>query len=127
MSRWAEVDLPWSADAPAQARLSAQQQLSAWEAQVEVGPVELLVSELATNGYRHGGPPLSLMVELSEHRLWVGVSDGGGGRPAVLEPHLHAEDGRGLQLLNGLASRWGVGAGTEVRVVWFEVRTWSLV
>jgi anti-sigma regulatory factor (Ser/Thr protein kinase) len=84
----------------------------------------LLVSELATNSIRHSG---SRFFALTATRI-----AGGGLRIAVIDegragiPHLRiaatdAEDGRGMGIVDVLATRWGIirrpGAGAAV---WFE-------
>lgn len=81
----------------------------------------LLVSEVATNAVRHGaGRPL-LRVEVTPARLRVEVSDGARGTLTVPDQVELAEGGRGLLLVDTLASRWGVEEGDEGKTVWFEL------
>jgi serine/threonine-protein kinase RsbW len=98
---------------------------------VEDSPIRevarLLVSEACTNAVRHtasgtaeGG--FRVNYELGEDRLRVEVYDAG----ALTTPQRRAHDlaapgGRGLELLDALASRWGTLGGPEGRVVWFEL------
>ena len=86
----------------------------------------LLVSELATNAIRHAD---GLDFEVTVRRLpdtgrvWVGISDAGGGYPARRSPRVTDEHGRGLQLVSSLADRWGVrrNRDTDTKTVWFEL------
>ena len=87
----------------------------------------LLVSETVTSmldqapyGRGHGAFEVSCVVE--NHRLHVEVSDDGG--PARLRRRVHhvaSERGRGLQLVQALASRWGVREDLAGRTIWFEL------
>jgi serine/threonine-protein kinase RsbW len=84
--------------------------------------VELMVSELATNGIRHGQTSFELEIEQAAGRLRVAVTDSGGGTPAMRFPGPDEPTGRGLQIVDMLSDRWGVeddpGAG---KTVWFTL------
>ena len=87
--------------------------------------IVLLATEVVGNAVRHaaldGGAPIGLRVFLDADRMRVEVHDAGPGFvPDVAEADPRSPNGRGLFLVNSLASRWGVGrdAGTTV---WFEV------
>jgi anti-sigma regulatory factor (Ser/Thr protein kinase) len=87
----------------------------------------LLVSEVTTNALRHtasgaaeGGFRVSY--ELREDRLRVEVYDAGARTaPQRRARDLEAPGGRGLELVDALASRWGTLGGLDGRVVWFEL------
>src|SRR3954468_13822549 len=89
--------------------------------------VELLVSELVTNAVRHGAsdPHESILVRANRTNgaVRVEVCDEGQGfnhrgeAPAAMEP-----GGRGLLLVDTLASRWGVLDG-HPNCVWFEAES----
>jgi anti-sigma regulatory factor (Ser/Thr protein kinase) len=86
--------------------------------------IELLVSELVTNAVRHGASDPHEAILVRAHRtngaVRVEVCDEGGGfhqrgeAPPALQP-----GGRGLMLVEALASRWGVAPG-HPNCVWFE-------
>jgi anti-sigma regulatory factor (Ser/Thr protein kinase) len=76
--------------------------------------IRLLTSELVTNAVRYGPRPaadhtVDLVVWPAEGHYWVAVSDAGAADlPALCSPRLEACGGRGLLLVDALASVWGV-------------------
>jgi anti-sigma regulatory factor (Ser/Thr protein kinase) len=78
----------------------------------------LLVSELVTNAFRHGMPPITLTTELHPGFLRVEVADAGGGRPRR-RARPSADGGWGLLLVEQASDRWGVADGSMR--VWFEI------
>jgi anti-sigma regulatory factor (Ser/Thr protein kinase) len=84
----------------------------------------LLVSELATNAIRHGTPPIRLSLRLDRDRLRVEVSDSSPALPELSHPEPDQVGGRGLQIVQLLAARWGASASTRRlgKTVWFELR-----
>ena len=89
------------------------------------GDVQLLVSELVTNGVRHAGlrpgERLRVSVALVEDRVRVEVADPGPGfEHGPLAPDPTRPGGWGLRLVEELAQRWGVERDGET-IVWFEV------
>lgn len=85
-----------------------------------------VVSELVGNASRHARPLHGGVIEVrwsaSPGRVELWVTDGG----SVEVPRLRAADadavnGRGLQIVAGLAARWGVDAGPDGRCVWAEL------
>lgn len=84
---------------------------------------ELLVSELVSNAFVHGeGPPL-LMAEISEQgHLHVEVFDADSTLTlAPLPPDRSRERGRGLAIVNALATTWGVERRPGGKAVWFDL------
>lgn len=87
--------------------------------------LRLLVSELVTNGLRHGRPGgedwIGLALRLESGALHVEVSDPGPGFEGGLrERRPDATGGWGLYLVDQLAARWGMSRG-ERTTVWFEL------
>jgi GAF domain-containing protein/anti-sigma regulatory factor (Ser/Thr protein kinase) len=70
----------------------------------------LLTSELVTNALVHGLPPVSITVEVRGGALRVAVHDGSAALPVVRHPEPTELSGRGVQFLERLSARWGVGA-----------------
>ena len=86
--------------------------------------LRLLVTELVTNGVRHSSDrgPVELAVEVAEDRVRVEVTDCGRGfsPPQAPMPRTDGSGGWGLQLVDRVASCWGVKVGTST-CVWFEL------
>lgn len=73
----------------------------------------LLTSELVTNAIRHGACPeeedlIELVLWPADGHYWLAVSDPGQGKPTLAYPDADSESGRGLLLVNHLASAWTV-------------------
>ncbi|HEX3317532.1 MAG TPA: ATP-binding protein [Solirubrobacteraceae bacterium] len=89
--------------------------------------ISLLVSELVTNGVRHGGAGegdvLELTVLRNGSRLRVVVTDAGPGFEGRARPRERADEagGWGLFLVERLADRWGVERDGAATAVWFEL------
>lgn len=80
----------------------------------------LIVSELATNALLHGTGAITLTVSRRADRLRIEVADEGHPpRIAVVAPGTLGVGGRGLYLVDRLASRWGAVDGTAR--VWAEL------
>ncbi|MEU9779231.1 ATP-binding protein [Streptomyces sanyensis] len=92
------------------------------EGALAAGDVLLLVSEVVTNAYRHGGGPRELELVRGPGRLWVRVGDASTARPRP--PARHRADrtsGHGLYLLQRLAAEWGWTRRGDGKAVWFAV------
>ncbi|MBV9592331.1 MAG: ATP-binding protein [Actinobacteria bacterium] len=86
----------------------------------------VIVSELVTNAVRHGRPEIVLSVREEPPGIGVAVQDSGPELPQW-PVHPPADDdphGRGLLIVDALASRWGVepNPGGPGKTVWFELR-----
>ena len=86
--------------------------------------LRLLVTELVTNGVRHGSErgPVTVVVHVGAERVRVEVSDCGRGfdPPEAPMPHADGTGGWGLQLVDRVASSWGVQIAA-MTCVWFEL------
>ncbi len=86
--------------------------------------LRLLVTELVTNGVRHGSQrgPVTASVAVDDHKVRVEVSDCGRGftPPEAPMPRPDGTGGWGLQLVDRVATRWGVKVGDDT-CVWFEL------
>jgi anti-sigma regulatory factor (Ser/Thr protein kinase) len=82
----------------------------------------LLVSELVTNALIHGAPPIRLTMRCVDSRTVVRVSDSGH-EPVLLQHPVAADalSGRGLRLLEVIATDWGVDTNARGHSVWFAL------
>jgi len=83
----------------------------------------LLVSELATNALRHGPRAESefevAVTALADGSCLLEVSDEGRAAPRTRAPEPWEESGRGLHLVEHLATAWGVWSrGGHGKTVW---------
>jgi anti-sigma regulatory factor (Ser/Thr protein kinase) len=81
----------------------------------------LLVSELVTNAVVHGGTTTTVRVGHPAGRFRVSVQDESTAAPATGAPDGSQTSGRGLQIVAGLADRWGVDLTDRGKSVWFEL------
>ena len=83
----------------------------------------LLVSELVTNAILHGRGPLELRARTTGEALRVEVHDADPRTAPTLSTGVEPTDdgGRGLQLVDILADRWGWAESPAGKVVWFEL------
>jgi anti-sigma regulatory factor (Ser/Thr protein kinase) len=121
-----EVNVPGGPSAARHARRLVDRELTGRVPEFLLRDVALLVTELVVNGVRHGGAgpgsALRVLVEGRPPGLHVEVAnpDPRAGRVRIRRPDLGGQGGLGLQIVERLASRWGVSnsAGT---VVWFDL------
>jgi anti-sigma regulatory factor (Ser/Thr protein kinase) len=93
---------------------------------VNVDIARLLLSEILTNAILHARTTVTVRVIEEDGCLRVEAIDAGAddrptSRPRLVPTNL-SEDGRGLQIVDMLAARWGTGKDDDERtVVWFEL------
>ncbi|KAA9381380.1 ATP-binding protein [Microbispora cellulosiformans] len=91
--------------------------------------VVLLLSEVVTNAVTHSGSGrdedgrVAVRVTCDSGGVRVEVRDGGSatGAPVVRAPDIEAVGGRGLWLVDGLATAWGTWRDDAGATVWFRV------
>ncbi|MGW3714445.1 SpoIIE family protein phosphatase [Streptomyces albogriseolus] len=113
-------ELPPDPAVVADARRTAQDQLSRWGLDEELMfTTELLVSELVTNAIRHASGRVRLRL-IRERTLVCEVLDGGASAPHLRHPRAMDEGGRGLLLVSQLAERWGTRFVPDGKIIWAE-------
>jgi anti-sigma regulatory factor (Ser/Thr protein kinase) len=115
-----EVELPRDPSAGARARRLVEEICAGTLDLAALGRAKLLVSELVNNAVLHGQGTIMFKADLDEDRLHIEVIDQGSG----FEREVRQQDGehlggRGLSLVDGESSRWGLHEGTTH--VWFEI------
>lgn len=94
-------------------RIGAQK-LRAWGLTPLVESVELLISELVTNAFKHGtGHTVTFRLIIGQDVILVEVDDDSAGRPEIRLAGPDDENGRGLQLVSAIATNWGAD-GTRI-------------
>jgi anti-anti-sigma regulatory factor/anti-sigma regulatory factor (Ser/Thr protein kinase) len=84
---------------------------------------QLVASELVTNAVVHAGTPIELTLRLVPPLLHIAVRDGGDGYVKI--PDIVDESsisGRGLLLVDAMATAWGSVIPERGKVVWATVR-----
>lgn len=120
----ASVERMWTAvPTAAAARRVVHDQARTWGVPENARDVAvLLTSEVVTNGLTHGHGQVTLRtLALPASGLRVEVDDDGAGQPAVCEQRLDNEHGRGMAMVEMLATRWGWLPRAGGKTVWFEV------
>ncbi|MGN6251084.1 MAG: SpoIIE family protein phosphatase [Marmoricola sp.] len=78
----------------------------------------LMASELATNAFQHGRPPIDLRLLRSDHEVVLELHDRSAARPAQRTARQDEASGRGLEIVANVADRWGVRSTGAGKVVW---------
>lgn len=122
------VDLSNDATPPlGDLRRSVRQALSHLDTDC-VEDAELLVTELVSNAYDHGRPPISLrLCQLPNSSLHIDVEDGDRTHlPQLRASWPDGERGRGLVLVDQLSRGWGFNVTARSKVVWAEMNCRAL-
>lgn len=100
-----------------------QRALEDWQLQHLSDTATLLVSELATNVVLHAKTSFLVQAEQGSDTLRISVFDLSSAGPNRREQSLQAGSGRGLALMDVLATRWGTSLDVRpwAKVVWFEL------
>jgi anti-sigma regulatory factor (Ser/Thr protein kinase) len=107
---------------PAAARRAVAEVVSRCCANVDVNEVMLLADELVSNALRHAGRASEIGISGSADSLCVEVIDPSPALPAPSRAGPRQDRGRGLLIVEQLASAWGAEAlPAGGKAVWFEV------
>jgi hypothetical protein len=112
---------PGARTSGALARRQLRALLSDWGLTGLVDDALLLTTELINNAVLHAESPVLVSVRRRVATVRVEVTDVGDG--AIRRPvtSLRATHGRGLLLVDRVASAWGTSAGGDSKTVWFEL------
>jgi anti-sigma regulatory factor (Ser/Thr protein kinase) len=103
--------LPGDLAALGHARELVRKTFAAWGLAEQAELAELVVTELATNALRYGTGPIDISLCYSGNDLRTEVHDHGTGRPVRRQTTADDEQGRGLELLDGLIDLNGGARG----------------
>jgi anti-sigma regulatory factor (Ser/Thr protein kinase) len=85
----------------------------------------MLVSELVANAILHTGTPLEVVVCPEPDSVRIEVHDGSAQLPIRKHYSNMSGTGRGLLLVERMASEWGADRTTAGKVVWFQLDSTS--
>jgi len=116
------LDLGDRADAARAGRHFVERQMRERDAHALLDDAALVAAELLANACQHGAAPIMVCVSSSDGNFRLEVHDGSPRSPVRLAQSLTNMTGRGLNLVEAVASRWGCersdsGPG---KVVWAE-------
>jgi len=111
-------------DSPARTRDFLRGLIEQWGAEELLEDALLLVSELVSNAVLHARSAMVVTASWSAGNGVLRVTvrdDQGDGEPRVRHADADATSGRGLEIVQMLASRWGVARDHDGKAVWFEL------
>jgi len=110
-------------DAPGIARAAVVEFCEAHKLDRNNDTAQLVASELVTNAVVHAGTGIELMLRLADGHLHIAVRDDAPGQPRIAGiVDESSASGRGLLLVDALASAWGTMFPDSGKVVWATVK-----
>src|SRR5581483_4755331 len=114
--------LPAGPAAACAARGLVRAAIESWDVPVDYEVAALLTSELVTNAIRHeAGENVTLVITLSSGYFGVDVHDTSPCVPVPVDGPADAETGRGLMLVESLATDWGFYWTPTGKAVYFTL------
>jgi hypothetical protein len=121
MRSWNSVRLAPTVEASAAARRFLHDEMQTWALDSLGELAELLASELVSNVVQHVGSPMMVRVGRDASMVRVEVDDDSAEPPVLGHPKSSSDHGRGLMLVDALASGWGTCSNDKGKTVWFEL------
>jgi anti-sigma regulatory factor (Ser/Thr protein kinase) len=115
------IELSNDIEAARRAREFLRDVLVKWCLQDVSAVAELLTDELVANVVRHVRAPMRVRAVRQPSSIRVEVDDPSTELPARQEPEPTDDHGRGIVLVESLASAWGVAVRNDGKTVWFEI------
>jgi anti-sigma regulatory factor (Ser/Thr protein kinase) len=116
-----KVDLPPEPRSATRARQLTREQLAASCPAEAVEVAALLVTELVSNAILHARTDIVLIVDVVPGRVVLRVRDGSDIAPVARGYGPEAATGRGIALVEKLASEWGVDRSDDGKEVWCRI------
>ena len=117
-----EIELPALSSSPRRARRFVRDTLEPLELpSATIDDAELVATELVTNSVMHANSSVVLSVEYAERMVRLRVEDDSAVMPVVRTAAPDAATGRGLFIVEQLASQWGVELQRDGKSVWVEL------
>jgi DNA-binding NarL/FixJ family response regulator len=108
-------------ESAASARRFVDETLRRWRCDELFDEVALLTSELVTNAILHAHSEIELSVSMTPDVIRIDVADHSASMPARRTVAEDDTSGRGLSLVEALATSWGVDERPGGKSVWFEL------
>ena len=115
------LDLPPEPRSATRARQLTREQLRASCPEEAVEVAALLVTELVSNAVLHARTDIVLSLDVSPGCVVLRVRDGSDIAPVVRAYGPEAATGRGIALVEQLASEWGVDHSEQGKEVWCRI------
>jgi anti-sigma regulatory factor (Ser/Thr protein kinase) len=119
--RTAETTLLRDPTSPRRSRRLAQSALEGWCDPGVLADVELLITELVTNGVQHAASDVDVRIAVGATMVRVEIGDRSPTEPVTRTTKPNEPGGRGMHIVEKVASRWGVDLRRTGKCVWFEV------
>jgi anti-sigma regulatory factor (Ser/Thr protein kinase) len=117
------VEFPADVAAPRAVRIAVRDALAGSQLDAALDVAELLVDELVSNVVRHVGSPGQVRIVRRPSSIRFEIDDASTDLPVRRDPDPWADHGRGIVLVESLASAWGVDVRERGKTVWFELET----
>lgn len=120
-----ELSTPVVADpaAVSATRKTLLRQLQAWGLDHLADDLQLIASELITNAVRYGKSPISVRLHTRGARVRIEVTDANPDDvPEQLDAGSSLTHGRGIPLIEALATNWGIDRYSHSKTVWAELK-----
>lgn len=104
------------------ARAWAAPLLRGWGLDGLVADAELVLSELVANASLHAGGSVVVALAPVEGGVRIEVCDEAHGDVHVVRGAVDRPSGRGMLIVEALATRWGVDQADDHKAVWAELR-----
>jgi anti-sigma regulatory factor (Ser/Thr protein kinase) len=116
-----ETQVPSHDTTPLLARAFLRTALQSWKLDGLGDVTELLADELVSNVVRHVGRPMTLRAIVDDGSLRVEVDDPSTQLPRVRHPDPDESRGRGMLMVDALATDWGTEVRDSGKTVWFQI------
>ena len=115
--------LPADPRTPKLARQFVSDTLHSWSLDDVADVAELLTSEVVTNALLHTGAPVRLVISLTDNTVRIEAHDESPAEPVKRPHNPDANCGRGMAILDALATEWGTEPEPpNGKVVWFSLQ-----
>ena len=118
-----ETTLPAEPGSAPLARSAVERHCGRWDLSELCDDATLIVSELVSNAVRHAGTVIGLRLRRTDRGIRLEVTDGSVRPIRRTTPGVLDEGGRGLALVDALATHYGVEGHPGGKTVWAELRT----